>query len=124
MNHYYENAHAIYEIRHSILYITFKKGLVLTYDTARQIVHDRLTLQSYASYAIICDISEVAHIDYEARMYLSTYGSSLVKAVALLSTNKTLFSMARFYIEINIPKVPTRLFIAIEEAENYVKSLI
>lgn len=122
MTPYYENAHAIYEIHESILYITFKKHLIITYDIACEIVHDRLILQSFSTFAVICTISNVVSISYDARKYLSSYGSSLLKAVALVSDNKTLYSLGRFYIMLNSPKVPTRIFKNLQEAQNYINS--
>lgn len=124
MNNHYENKYAVYQIRDYILYITYKKGLILNYAAARQIVHDRLSLQSYESYPVICNVSEVKNIDFEARGYLSIYGSILITIVALLSYNKTIYSMGRFYIEVNSPKVPTQIFNNLEEAEIFITTVI
>lgn len=120
MNYTYENKHAYYRLKNSILYITFKKGLVLTLKAALQIVHDRLTFQSYTAYPVICDISNVKSIEFDARQYLSAEGSTLLTAVALVTTHQTIYSMARFYVEVNIPKVPTQIFKNTADAEAFI----
>lgn len=119
MSEFYENELAFYEFKNGILYIKFQKDLVITYEVAQALVADRLRLQSFTQVKVICDVSEVHHIDSMARSYLSVYGSSLLKQVALVSTHLPLFHMARFYIAINKPKVPTAVFMSIKEAEEY-----
>ena len=123
MDYDYENKYAGYKLRDRILYITFKKSLNITYDVARKLVQDRLRFQSYSNFDVICDISDVKSIHSEARTYLSTYGSNLLANVALVSTNITVYTMALFYIRINTPKAPTRLFKSNKEAIDYIKSI-
>src|SRR5690606_8338603 len=96
------------------------KGLILTLKAALQIVHDRLTFQSYTAYPVICDISNIKSIEFDAREYLSVEGSTLLTVVALVTTHQTLYSMARFYVEVNTPKVPTQLFKNTEGAEAFI----
>lgn len=122
MNYDYENIYAGYKVEDRILYITFKESLNITYEVARKLVQDRLRFQSYSNFDVICDISEVQSISSEARTYLSTYGSNLLANVALVSTNTTVYTMALFYIKINTPKAPTKLFKSIIEAIDYIKS--
>ena len=119
MNENYENSLALYELKHDILYVRFKKDLIINYEIALTLVADRLRLQSFTKYKAICDVSEIRTIDSEARRYLSIYGSSLLTQVALVSTYVPLYHMSRFYIHINKPKVPTAVFMSIKEAENY-----
>ena len=95
----------------------------ITYDVARKLVQDRLRFQSFSNFDVICDISDVKSIHSEARTYLSTYGSNLLANVALVSTNITVYTMALFYIRINTPKAPTRLFKSNKEAIDYIKSI-
>jgi len=119
MNENYENNLAQYELKQDVLYVRFKKDLIINHEIALALVADRLRLQSFTKYKAICDVSDILSIDSEARRYLSIYGSSLLTQVALVSTNIPLYHMARFYININKPKVPTAIFMSIKEAEKY-----
>ena len=101
------------------MYITFSKDLKITIVEAQSLVLDRLRLQSYTDFCVLCDVSAIHSIDIEARNYLSTYGSSMLKKVALVATNPPIYQMARFYIRTNSPKVPTAVFKSIHEAETY-----
>lgn len=121
MNYTHENKYAFYELKNSILYITFKEYLTITLQTAFQIVRDRLVFQSYKPYPVICDITHVRSIDFDARQYLSVDGSTLLSSVALVSKLQTIYSMALFYIEVNTPKVPTQVFKTVLDAELFIK---
>ena len=123
MNMIHENAYAVYALSNNLLYVSFKKGIHITLAVAQTIVQDRLLLQGYQDYNVICDISEITHIESNAREYLSHYGSNMLLHVALVSTQSTAQTMAEFYVDINAPTVSTVLFSSIEEAENYLNTL-
>ena len=123
MHHFFENSFAYYHLKGAILYITFKDSITLTYDAAKQLVNDRLRFQSFAIFNVICDVSLISSISSEARTFLSTYGSNLLNNVALVSTTPTIHTMARFYILINKPKAPTKIFHTVSDAEQYLESL-
>lgn len=124
MLHYYENDYAVYEIKESILYITYKEDLVIDYQAAQIIVHDRLSIQSYKSYLILCDVSSVRDITLEAREYLAIYGSTLTKAVALVSHSPSLSSLSKYFLIINQPTAITLLFSDTHSAETYLKEFL
>ena len=117
----YENQHATYEFRDSILYIVYKADHYIDYQAARNIVSDRLRIQSYKAFPIICDVSNIKGISSEAREYLATYGSDLTQAVALISSENTLLSLAEYFVTINKPSVPTKIFDNLEDAAHFVK---
>lgn len=120
----YENNFATYEFKNSLLYINYKEGQYIDYQAATTIVEDRLRFQSYKEYAILCDVSQVADISTEAREYLANYGSSMVTAVALISSTHTLHNMANYFVIINKPKIPTNIFDNLSEAEDFLKNHI
>lgn len=122
MLNYYENDYAVYELKASLLYITYKEGLYIDYEAAQTIVQDRLRFQSYTAYPVLCDVSQVSDISSDAREYLAIYGSTLTKIVALVSSSPTLFQWASYFISINQPKVSTRVFHNLEEAETFLKN--
>lgn len=112
----YENNYATYDFHDTILYICYKEGRYIDYHAARRIVNDRLRTQAYKAYPIICDVSNVTEISTEAREYLASYGSTLAKAVALISSTDTLRNMAGYFVTINKPTVPTKIFDNLEAA--------
>lgn len=118
-----ENAYAVYQKRDSVLYITFKKQTVLTHDAAEKIVKDRMNFQAYACYSVICDVSDLTAITYDAREYLSTNGSNMLTAVALVSDKETIYTMGRCYLFYNRPTVPTQIFKNQHEAEKYINQI-
>lgn len=119
----HENAYAVYQKKDSVLYITFKKQTVLTHDAAEKIVKDRMNFQAYARYSVVCDVSGLTAITYDAREYLSTDGSNMLTAVALVSNNPTNYVMGRCYLFYNRPTVPTRIFKNQQEAEKYINQI-
>ncbi|MBA5791567.1 hypothetical protein H1R17_10110 [Flavobacterium sp. xlx-214] len=119
----FENKYAHYELTNSYLKIIYKGGKYIDYAAAQAIVKDRLRIQSYKSLNILCDITSVEDISTEARDYLATFGSALIKSVALISTGSTLKHMATYFVAINKPKIPTRVFDTMSEAEHYIQSL-
>jgi hypothetical protein len=118
----FENNYAYYEIKDFYLKITCKKAKYIDYRAARVLVSDRLRIQSYKAYHIICDISLIEGISLDARDYLATSGSLLIKSAALVSTRSTLKHFATYFIAINNPKAPTKVFDSIQDAEQYIQS--
>lgn len=123
MKQVYQGRYATYAIKDEILYVTFNEHLEMTYEVALTIVNERLSFQSFKHYAVICIIPSITSITREARNYLSLYGSSLLKQVALVCSNSTLYTMAEFYIEIDSPKVHTKVFHSLKQAEQYISFL-
>lgn len=117
----YENDYAVYELKEDILKITFKPNILIDNNVARLIVKDRLRFQTYSDYFVICDISQIKRINARARKYLATNGSSLLKAVALISSENTSFALANYYIQINKPTVLTKVFKKVEQGEEFLE---
>lgn len=117
----YENDYAVYELKEDILKITFKPNILIDNNAARLIVKDRLRFQTYSDYFVICDISQIKRINARARKYLATNGSSLLKAVALVSSENTSFALANYYIQINKPTVLTKVFKKVEQGEEFLE---
>ena len=119
----HENAYAVYQKKDSVLYITFKKQTTLTHDAAKKVVKDRMNFQAYACYSVICDVSDLTSITYDARQYLSTDGSNMFNAVALVCGKEPVYTMGLCYLFYNRPTVPTRIFKNQIEAEKYINQI-
>jgi len=120
----FENNYVFYELKDSFLKITYKAEKYIDYEAARAIVNDRLRIQSYKTLAIVCDVTELTDISSEARDYLATYGSTLIKSVAIVSLSSTLKFMTEYYIAINKPKIQMRVFDNHVEAEQFIKTQV
>jgi len=118
----FENNYALYELYANYLKITYKEGTFIDYEAACTIVKDRLLIQSYKAFPILCDITLIEGVSSDAKDYLATYGSALIKSVALVSTLPTLKYMGSYFVAVNKPKITTKVFDSITEAENYIKT--
>lgn len=114
-----ENNYASYSLRDNIVFIRYHIGITIDKDAALKIVEDRLALQEGESYAVLCDIRGVKDINKSARDYLAIEGSLFVKAVAFIVENPLSGNMTKFYLKANKPPVPTRAFLSIEEAKEF-----
>ncbi|MEQ9307419.1 MAG: hypothetical protein RJQ14_26130 [Marinoscillum sp.] len=118
-----ENDYAIFRVVEGIMHFTYKDGTVLDLNASRQVVGDRLKVQGDLSYPVVCDIRGLKGIDKEARDYLAKEGSEQVQAVALIIDSPARKLMSNFYLAVNKPLVPTKLFTSEDEAVAFLKSL-
>ncbi|RDC63221.1 hypothetical protein AHMF7616_01822 [Adhaeribacter pallidiroseus] len=79
-------------------------------------VKDRLNFFENQAYPCLFDITEVRQTTKEARDFMANEGNNLVLASAMIVTNPMLKMMANFYVMVNRPKNPTKLFTDRESA--------
>jgi hypothetical protein len=103
-------------IQNGIFECYFKSMDVLDMREAAITVRDRLAFFENNSYPCLFDITRVKQTTKEARDYMANEGNELVLASAMLVTSPMLKMMANFYIMVNKPKNPTRLFTDKESA--------
>ncbi len=112
-------------IKNGIFYAIFKELNTLDMDAAKVSVKDRLDFFEGKSYPCLFDITKVKETTKEARDFMANEGNDLVIASAMVVNNPMLKMMANFYIMVNKPKNPTRLFTdrdsALEWLEQYKK---
>ena len=118
-----ENDFAKFSVEDGVIHFVYKQGEELDLQGAIQVVADRLKAQGNTSFPIICDIRGLKSVNKEARDYLAKEGSSKVSAVALVVGSPARKVMSNFYLAVNKPDVPTRLFISEEDALTYLHSL-
>jgi hypothetical protein len=107
---YFENEFAEFWVEEGILYFIYKQGTVLNLAAAKKIVADRIMLQNGRPYPVFCDMRGIKDSDKAARDYLAKEGSTLVKAVGVLIESPVTKIMVNFYLSINQPLTPTRMF--------------
>lgn len=120
---YIENDFAVFHVEDGIMHFTYKEGAILDLSASQQVVADRLKLQGDLSYPVICDIRGLSSIDRAARDFLAKQGSEQVTAVALLVDSPARKLMSNFYLTVNKPLVPTKLFTSETEAVSFLKNL-
>lgn len=120
----YENQNARFWIEKGILFFEYKPNTTIDLQVAMHVVADRIAFQNERPLPIFCDTRGIAAIDKAARDYLAKSGSLLAKAVALIGSENVSMTMSTFYIEINKPSVPTRIFTIEQEALDYLRGFL
>jgi hypothetical protein len=120
----FENEFARFWIDGTILFFIYKDNVSINLEAAECIVADRIQFQNDMAYPIFCDARGIVSMDKPARDYLAQSGSLLIKAVGLLVNEQVSVMVSYFYLKINKPSVPTRLFTdqlaAIAFVSNYI----
>lgn len=117
-----ENDYARFYIKGEILYFVYKDKVNIDLEAAKLIVSDRIKLQQDKSLPVICYVNSLSGSDKPARDYLAKEGSQLTKAVALVVNSPAIKVITNFYLLVNKPLVPTKVFINEEEAISYLKT--
>ena len=119
----YENGYGIFWKEENILFFEFKSEAVIDLHAAQQIIADRLQTQKEKPFPVLCIMNGVVNINKAARDYFAQQGSVLIKAVGILANQGSYaFLMASFYIRVNKPQVPTKVFSDKSEALQFLKT--
>ncbi len=83
----------------------------LTLDMVETGVRERVRLCGGTAFPVLSDIRKIKHVDKEARAYLAKSESTvLIRAGAFLVNNQLQKILGNFFILIDKPEIPTRLF--------------
>lgn len=118
---FFENPYAKFWIHDGLLHFEYKPQTSIDILSAIRVVDDRIALQNERSLPILCDLRGVLSVDKAARDYLARSGSLLAKAVAILACENVTLTVSTFYLEINKPSVPTKIFTSEAEALEYLR---
>ena len=105
-----------------IVYVTYRSKITIDLNSAKKIVEARVRFQNNTPSLVLCDISALFYMDYEARNYLATIGSKLIEKVALYCGSKQHKSMANYFVAVCNPTVPTKIYTDLSEAIDYLRS--
>ncbi|MBF9255011.1 hypothetical protein I2I11_17045 [Pontibacter sp. 172403-2] len=105
-----ETEHLKFLCQDGVMYCDLKEINMLDIVIAKTCVKDRLEFVAGESYPCVFDITKVKQSTKEARDYLANEGNELVSASAILVSSPVLRMMANFYIMVNKPLNPTRMF--------------
>lgn len=103
-------------IRNGIMQCTFNPLDELDLKITKHLVKKRLEHSKGISYPCLFDITQIKQSTKESRDYLANEGNELVTASALLVNSAVIKMAANFYISVNKPVKPTRLFVEKEAA--------
>lgn len=108
-------------LQNGIVIGEYPKGLKLGLNEARRFVDKRLDLQAGKDYPVIIHLNNVICTSRSVRKFLVTEGIRGITRGAFVFRNKYEEILIRFFILIDAPKVPTRIFASEEEAINWIK---
>ena len=110
-------------IEDGILHIYYKKIDNMDLEIAQQCVHARKDFTKNQVYPCLVDVIQMKSSTKEARDYFAKEGNEGISANALIVNSSAFKMMANFYIMVNRPQNPTRLFTdkasALEWLEQY-----
>jgi hypothetical protein len=108
-----------------IIIARFRAGAEVTVDDARANVALCLQKNAGRRRPLLVDLREVKSQTAEARAYLAgREGIQVSQAVALLTGSPLSRVLGNFYLGLNKPSIPTRLFTSEEEARAWLRSFL
>lgn len=111
-----ETEYVFMTIKDGLFEMTYKPLKLVDIGIAKVIVKERLEFKGGVNYPCLFDVSPVKEITKEARDYMANEGNDFVLASALLINSPLLKMMGNFFITVNKPKNPTKLFNNKDEA--------
>lgn len=109
-------------IADEILYFVYKPINIIDIKRAKVIVKQRLEIQNEVSYPVFCDLRAVNNADKDAREYLSTQGSLMIKAVAVLVRDEHAKAILDMYLRTTNKNSPTQVFFEKDAALNFLET--
>lgn len=111
-----------YEIRDKLLIATFKKGLKIDVEIAKEIVKDRLSFTEGKMTVAIVYNQGVVSLDKKARDFFSSpQGNENLKAGAIILDSSFTAVLGNFFLSVNKPNIPARLFTDTDKAIKWLK---
>ena len=105
-----ETPYITFWVKGNVLYCKYAKDLDVTLEVAKFCVESRIFFTKGKSFTLLVDMRGIRSITKEARTYLATIGSTLVKAGALITGSPWNKTIGNIFLAIDKPQVPTKLF--------------
>lgn len=117
-----DTAYVRFEFEDDVLIATYKKGRRITLEVARDIVRERLAFTEGRAVKVLLIDRGVSSFDKAARDYLaSPEGSNLITAAAILCESSATAVIGNFFVKVNKPPIPVRLFTNRERAMGWLR---
>jgi hypothetical protein len=105
-----ENEWAYMEIRKHYFYVQYKPDTQLDAEAARQVLRDCIELAGDKIYPAMTNIIQMPPHDKSVRDVFANEGSSSTTANAILVSSTFSMIVANFFLSLNKPAIPTRIF--------------
>ncbi len=105
-----ENEWVFMEVRGHYFCTRFKPNTKLDLRAAKKIISDAVELAGNKTYPILTDIREMPSHSKDVRDYFANEGSESAVANAILVSSSISRILANFFLSINRPTIPTRIF--------------
>lgn len=116
-----ENDFIKFWIEEDILFFTYKKDILVTLDVAKAVVKLRLECQKGKTYKAVMIMTPI-NFTPEARKYLAVEGLEGIEKGALVSKSPVTTVLGNFYMMVNKPIKPIKLFNNKDEAVRWLRS--
>jgi hypothetical protein len=106
-----DTPYVYFEIKNNILFATYKKGLRIDLQIAKEIVQQRLEFMEARELPVIVFDDGVISISKEARDYFgSEEGNRNLKAGAIIKSTPFAAAISSFFLFVTKPSIPARAF--------------
>lgn len=102
----------------------YAQNLHLSLEAAVSVVESRIFFAKGNSYPLLIDMRGIKSTTRQARAYMATVGSTLVKAGALITGSTINRTLGNIFLSIDKPLVPTKLFTNEESAKEWLRQYI
>lgn len=106
-------------IEEDIMYCKYTDNLHVSLEVARACVESRIFFSKGKEFLVLVDMRGVKSTTKEARRYLATMGTTLVKAGALITGSPFNRALGNIFLKIDKPPVPAKLFSSEEKAKSW-----
>lgn len=111
-----DTPYVFFEIKDNILFATYKKGLEINLEMAKQIVQARLKFMNGKKLPVIVFDGGVISITKEARDFLGSEGNKDLLAGAIIQTKPVSAAINNFFLFVSKPNIPARIFTKVDTA--------
>ena len=117
-----ENQHAYFRIADQIVIIELKQNVTLDLEAAQSIAKCRMHLQAGKTYPVLLNLNGIADSQKAGRDYMSRFGWFFATRVAIVAVPFKAFAIAKFYLLVSKPCVPTAIFNTTEPAVQFLRN--
>ena len=107
-----------------ILCCKYAENLDLTLEIAKSLVESRIQFTGGVSYPALIDIRGLRSTTVDARHYMASIGTSMIKAGAIITGSSVNRTLGNIFLTIDRPIIPTRLFTGEEGARKWLSQFI
>jgi hypothetical protein len=116
-----ENEWVLMEIRAHYFYVCYKPNTLLDLKAAKTIIQEATELAGDKIYPALTDIREMPTHNKDVREYFANEGSHNASANAIMVSSSISKVLANFFLTLNKPVVPTKIFTDLSKAVKWLE---